>query len=717
MWHARYTIPFQSRLGTQYMVYVMTQEQGTMVTLTGAAEPFVTQEDESDNIFTPVRTQSGYLRVIDETGGTLLASLMPANNTEKMVLLYSGTWNSGMTTFTPTSLKWCGFLCSQAFTQPWDGQKHVLEFPVKSLMAALFDIQIQETSFYVNHNVAYLIKSAFEALGYHPTSVVTICDIDSAVNDFMRIVLQYRAFCSVEEISNVGETTTSISGLTYGQAFSNVLALYGLSAREEGSVVYFAQYDLVGGVLKTFNFTWSNISTIAGGSTVSLTPGSLSRGSITHAMFRSTNNTVGYANGAKKAIVNVILNQDKPTISPPNTAEDNSTLYEVNVYDGNTVFAQAHPNRTGGNETFTYLKYHGRTYLSTSDYTEMLSHCILTGFRVNWYYQDVDLVTGCFPVRWFYQQSPTEFPQLISGLFFNTNYTYNLHSTARQLCYSISSGYSIQMDDGFLNVNFNIYNFLWNTTPNVGTIFGSTIQEYYGVDAYSDIPIAIRVGSLYWNKSAKAWVSTGDALSNSFEIRLTNSTIDSNKDNDMNVEETEGYFIPVQGMEGVVEFYIFNDSWLSLASSRSISEISPYKIINNLKVSYLPSRNAVESSRGSNVYMQTIAINSFSGEEEIYLDLGTRNNNAQSPTFIMSPAGEYIEELIYTDNTTDRPELRLLQRMVAHYGIARRTMKAVLRGIGDIMESLFSIDSKNFFALDATHNWRDDEQEIKFIEI
>jgi hypothetical protein len=273
------------------------------------------------------------------------------------------------------------------------------------------------------------------------------------------------------------------------------------------------------------------------------------------------------------------------------------------------------------------------------------------------------------------------------------------------------------MDDGFLNINFNLYNFLWNSTPDVGRIFGSGINEFYGQDALSSIPVAVRVGNYFWANSSKTWVVSNDPLSNVFEINLTNSVVDSNKDNEMNVEETTGFFIPVKGMEGSVEFYIFNTSWLSLAASKSIPQISPYKIISDLVVSYLPSRNMVESLRGSNIYMQTIAISKFSNEQEIYLDLGTRNNNAQSPTFILHPNGEYVEEIEYTDNTTNRPELRLLQRMVNYYGTARSHMTAILEGVGDIMRTIFSIGSKRFFGIDATHNWRDNEQEIKFIEI
>ena len=70
-WNKRYRVPFQSFTGTQYMVYIYEQTAGELMTLTGSDNPFETQEDQSDDIFTPIRSQTGYLRVIDETGGNL----------------------------------------------------------------------------------------------------------------------------------------------------------------------------------------------------------------------------------------------------------------------------------------------------------------------------------------------------------------------------------------------------------------------------------------------------------------------------------------------------------------------------------------------------------------------------------------------------------------------------------------------------------------------
>ena len=60
-----YTITFKSlRAGTVYTVNIG-GGSGTAVPLKGGAQPFSTQEDDDNNMFAPVRTQSGYFRIVD----------------------------------------------------------------------------------------------------------------------------------------------------------------------------------------------------------------------------------------------------------------------------------------------------------------------------------------------------------------------------------------------------------------------------------------------------------------------------------------------------------------------------------------------------------------------------------------------------------------------------------------------------------------------------
>ena len=93
-------IPFKSlRTGTVYMVNVYDANfSGTAVTLKGGADPFTTDENDDDDVFTPARTQSGYLRIVDDgrdaNGNVLSAAnsvdaLLPSTDTDRPVTLTS----------------------------------------------------------------------------------------------------------------------------------------------------------------------------------------------------------------------------------------------------------------------------------------------------------------------------------------------------------------------------------------------------------------------------------------------------------------------------------------------------------------------------------------------------------------------------------------------------------------------------------------------------
>jgi hypothetical protein len=226
------------------MVYIYEQTTGTVVTLTGAANPFETRENDDGNIFTPIRSQTGHLRVIDETAdGSLMETLMPTNNTQKLVCLYTGTWNSDFTTFTDGELKWRGFLCAEAFTQPWDNQKKMVEFPVKSILAAFEDIQIPEGFASSVHNFGYLICLAFWTANLAPTNIIVTSNLDNEQEDMLHILLQYPVFFTEETVDNQGDSYQQLVGMSFAEAIGSVASLYGVCLRDNGAGIAIVMYD------------------------------------------------------------------------------------------------------------------------------------------------------------------------------------------------------------------------------------------------------------------------------------------------------------------------------------------------------------------------------------------------------------------------------------------------------------------------------------------
>lgn len=106
---------------------VLTIEEGnnTTTSLTPAAEPFTTSIQESDDIFTPIRSGNGYLRVVVNSVDDITYLVGSAPLSRAVTLRVNG------------SIRWNGFLACETFTQPWDKGPLELELPVVSPLEVL----------------------------------------------------------------------------------------------------------------------------------------------------------------------------------------------------------------------------------------------------------------------------------------------------------------------------------------------------------------------------------------------------------------------------------------------------------------------------------------------------------------------------------------------------------------------------------------------------
>lgn len=122
--------------------------------LTPAAVPFETQEDDTTDAFTPVRTQSGYLRIADTgaaytNAGRAVAfnwrDLVPSVDTDRPVTLVRGS-----------TLVWQGFMQAQTFGGQLYETPQTRAFPLMCVLSATegFDINFEQPKI---QNFAYLL--------------------------------------------------------------------------------------------------------------------------------------------------------------------------------------------------------------------------------------------------------------------------------------------------------------------------------------------------------------------------------------------------------------------------------------------------------------------------------------------------------------------------------------------------------------------------------
>lgn len=135
-----YSITFKSlRAGTVYTLNIG-GGSGAAVALKPGAQPFTTSEDDSEDQFTPIRTQSGYIRIIDDgyaaDGVTAFdwKDLIPQTNTSRPVTLTAGG-----------TVVWQGFMQSQNFSGELYGNPQEREFPVHCVLSALNGVDVPVT--------------------------------------------------------------------------------------------------------------------------------------------------------------------------------------------------------------------------------------------------------------------------------------------------------------------------------------------------------------------------------------------------------------------------------------------------------------------------------------------------------------------------------------------------------------------------------------------
>lgn len=160
-------IQFKSLTDTLYVLQIYDSNfSGTPVELIGAAHPFETSEEDSEDPYVPIRTQSGYIRFIT-TSASIIHDIIPYNVTDRPVVLKSGS-----------QVLWVGFLSGEQYDQPWDVTPYEVELPVISVMEAMRGVYFTQSSGY---NSIYTILQTIQ--GYLPVNIEATASTDTPINE------------------------------------------------------------------------------------------------------------------------------------------------------------------------------------------------------------------------------------------------------------------------------------------------------------------------------------------------------------------------------------------------------------------------------------------------------------------------------------------------------------------------------------------------------
>ena len=245
-----YTITFKSlRAGTVYTLNIG-GGTGAAIPLKGGAPPFTTQEDDSDDMFTPIRTQTGYIRIEDDGKDANGAAwnwkdLLPATDTSRPVTL---TANG--------TVVWQGFMQAQNFGGVLYGNPQEREFPVQCPLTALSASDVDATNRELR-NFAYIIKQAFDNL-----TGITINNFifqgGTKAQDMLLKLVDWQNLVSEDD----GVISGRYDNL---QVLTDVCAFWGWTCRTCGQNVYFTCADDATLMSDALILSYAQLGTMAGG--------------------------------------------------------------------------------------------------------------------------------------------------------------------------------------------------------------------------------------------------------------------------------------------------------------------------------------------------------------------------------------------------------------------------------------------------------------------
>ncbi len=331
---SNYSITFKSlRSGIAYTLTIG-GGSGNAIPLHGGADPFTTDEDASEDQFTPIRSQSGYFRIMDNgtnaNGGALSSdwwkNLLPATDSERYVKL---THSSGSSTI----VDWQGFMQSQTFSGALYGNPQEREFPVICPLGVLAGEDIDFNAGL--KNFAYLLKSVCDTIDVKSGGTLSggVITVNGAVH-IDTIIVQGGADAQAWLLTKIdwqnfaSEDADGVMRAKYSiyEVLEDMCRFWGWTARTKGTVLYLTASD--DSAEQSFlTLTRAQLDTMAGGTSAGTTSSTIPSVTLTDTsvvpIFANTDQTDSKVQGPHRAVVKADCNEQDTIVQfAPKDIED-----------------------------------------------------------------------------------------------------------------------------------------------------------------------------------------------------------------------------------------------------------------------------------------------------------------------------------------------------------------------------------------------------------
>lgn len=284
----RWKIEFISDNGTNYLIQVTDEGwTGTASLLTPATSPITVQENDDEDFFAPIRTNTGYIRFIDDNANDYWSEMIPNSGMEHFVELLEVHGSSHTVIFQ-------GYIVAQSFDSPWDSVAE-RELPIHCALAALQGVNwpVENTGIF---SIGEFIYDMINATGCHIDTIL-IPEHLLSPTAFLGKKFSGMNFLS---ISSNGEVESTDS---YYTVLEEICKFFGLTAHVDGTRLFFTQY----GRFENRDYYTLNIQTLEvflrEGGTISPVVHPTQTNYLDEMTFYGRQGSKGYLQGKKKLTV------------------------------------------------------------------------------------------------------------------------------------------------------------------------------------------------------------------------------------------------------------------------------------------------------------------------------------------------------------------------------------------------------------------------------
>lgn len=658
-----YTQNFISLNGTTYTIEVqgVTLPSGVDTPPLGA-DPFTTDEEADTDMFIPVRTQSGYLRM-QSMDKTTWRSFIPSSAVAEPVTLKEGS-----------TILWQGYVQTGTYGMTYPATYEDIDIPLICGLGTLdaFDVEVNGPADKVTlGQLLYYIFSKLTGLTYtfyfHASS-----STDNDIRAWLGYKLSWRNFLT----ENGVELTSRFTCLGLLQ---ELCKFFGWTCRTSGAGVYFTA---ITDGLRNQRWLSCPLAQLQAASPV-FTPVTMKSLTLTDAMFASTDHSEEYIPGVKKVTVSPELNPYDVIMEIP--YDDICRPYK---YD----------NPQSGVERWKDDPLH-------SSEVWLLHRGVIN-------YENAQVKITSFVET---DEQSTTTGSMCYGRFiaFDDNTEDDKNKFSWTKCYEcfISNDYGARRSSVPL----------FSIESQGAVILGDGVLYISGRadgDGWAPLERAectLRIGNLFWDVENKVWTSTFKT----FEIWQKQNGI-YNSDTVYNQAEYDGWGIPISApMTGKIYFAIHNVSGYPLpyASPNGYFPLMDFKIgfVRNGEEDDL---NDKEYTANGGSFPDDVNVDTIFTTD--------KTNVVNSKTFRCQAgyglvySGNVVANTIPFGTTQLKPEQHTADLIAAYGTTIRRSLQIDLWT--NLTSSLgpdykVSLESADFYPVAISHRWRDDVTTLKIMEL